>query len=1048
MRCSCIEPLESRCLLSGVTLVTHGRLGHIWGFVQTVADSITKRLGGPAEAPQYLLTLTPDSSDGHLVPSVTHVSGSGTPQTSSSGEILLLVDWTSVDANTSYSLPYVASVITDVFMNLVVGGVRLAELPLHGISISRGTGLLDEISRSLGKSGVWVDQETYCDPNPVEVMGDASPTVYDNVAFVDNYWRWDGNTNNTSTNGSPVNGAYNLNVQWLDDQSSGWALKHLAPGGYYVGTIDLSATNGGEGPIYTSWYGNGHPDRDKTGFFYSGIVGGSRPVAGVWPASGGTGARTATGQQGAQWANVADVNVIGGSTFASGQTLQIGYIQQDRDSASTITFYLDPDRNPYNNNFAHVIGATNNTQSSVIAAAQTTGQTTGIGPGAYYVVAKSSDPQGHVRYGYSGKITITAPISTVAAPPAPVLSSPVIAGNGVSVNWTISSNTQNGFRLERRTGTGGSWAQIASVDAGTFTFNDSAISANTTYFYRAYAYNLAGNSTLSNEVSIAIPALSEVYVSGLAPLAATSGYGPYEKDTSNGELAGGDGKTLTLNGKTYGKGLGVHANSSITYSLGGQYTRFLCDVGVDDEAGSSGSVIFRVWLDNVKVFDSGVMTGSSATKSVDVGVSGANQLRLEVTDAGDGKTYDHADWAGAKLVVLQATPPPMAPSGLSAAYNPQSGRVDLSWSDSAGDQTGFRIERKLESGGTYAGIATVSSSTFGFSDPGPFASSSSYTYRIIATNAGGDSAPSNERTVAIPRDVSLTFLSDITPLSALNGYGPYEKDASNGESAAGDGGTLTLNGVTYAKGLGVHARSDISFNLANQYTQFLAEVGIDDEAGNHGSVVFQVYLDGVKAFETGRITGADAAQTIAVDTQGKNTLRLVVSDSGDGNAYDHADWANARLTAAQPPVQPVTTYLSSLTPTSATNGYGPYEKDRSNGELGSTDGHTLTLNGVTYAKGLGVHALSDITFNLNQQYRNFFSEVGIDDEVGSAGSVIFQVFVDSAKVFDSGLMSGSSATKSISLDLTGKSTLRLVVTDGGNGKDSDHADWADARVVS
>src|SRR4029078_12349823 len=42
---------------------------------------------------------------------------------------------------------------------------------------------------------------------------------------------------------------------------------------------------------------------------------------------------------------------------------------------------------------------------------------------------------------------------------------------------------------------------------------------------------------------------------------------------------------------------------------------------------------------------------------------------------------------------------------------------------------------------------------------------------------------------------STTYLSDLTPVSATNGWGPYEKDMSNGEQAAGDGRTLTLNGT-------------------------------------------------------------------------------------------------------------------------------------------------------------------------------------------------------------------------------------------------------------
>lgn len=120
---------------------------------------------------------------------------------------------------------------------------------------------------------------------------------------------------------------------------------------------------------------------------------------------------------------------------------------------------------------------------------------------------------------------------------------------------------------------------------------------------------------------------------------------------SNGEQGSGDGSIITLNGKTYEKGLGVHANSEVSYYLGGKASSFIADIGVDDEVSNSGSVIFQVWLDGEKVYDSGVMRGNSATKHVHVNVNGKDVLKLVVTDAGDGNGSDHADWADALITV-------------------------------------------------------------------------------------------------------------------------------------------------------------------------------------------------------------------------------------------------------------------------------------------------------------------------------------------------------------------------------------------------------------
>ena len=67
-------------------------------------------------------------------------------------------------------------------------------------------------------------------------------------------------------------------------------------------------------------------------------------------------------------------------------------------------------------------------------------------------------------------------------------------------------------------------------------------------------------------------------------------------------------------GVTYTKGLGAHAVRDITYALGGGYTSFLADIGIDDETGN-GTVVFQVFADGVKIYDSGTMNQSSSAPS-------------------------------------------------------------------------------------------------------------------------------------------------------------------------------------------------------------------------------------------------------------------------------------------------------------------------------------------------------------------------------------------------------------------------------------------------
>ncbi len=164
-------------------------------------------------------------------------------------------------------------------------------------------------------------------------------------------------------------------------------------------------------------------------------------------------------------------------------------------------------------------------------------------------------------------------------------------------------------------------------------------------------------------------------------------------------------------------------------------------------------------------------------------------------------------------------------------------------------------------------------------------------------------------------------------------------------------------------------------------------------------------------------------------------------------AVDNAGAATYSTAANVTVNAPTMVYVSDLTPTAQTNGWGTYERNRSNGEQGAADGRTITLNGVTYAKGLGCHAASDLRFNLNGQYQTFLTDLGLDDEVGSNGSVVFQVWLDGVKVYDSGIMRGTTATKQATLNVAGKRELRLVVTNGGDNLNYDHADWANARLI-
>ena len=140
------------------------------------------------------------------------------------------------------------------------------------------------------------------------------------------------------------------------------------------------------------------------------------------------------------------------------------------------------------------------------------------------------------------------------------------------------------------------------------------------------------------------PAGTPVYLSDIPWTSASCGYGMIKKD-----LSIGGNQPMSIHGKAYPKGIGTHAKSEIIYALDGTTVQFQSDVGIDDETHGGGHVLFQVYLDGVKAYDSGPVTGTMPALAVQVGLIGTKELKLTVEGVGDNINA-HADWAGARLL--------------------------------------------------------------------------------------------------------------------------------------------------------------------------------------------------------------------------------------------------------------------------------------------------------------------------------------------------------------------------------------------------------------
>ena len=232
------------------------------------------------------------------------------------------------------------------------------------------------------------------------------------------------------------------------------------------------------------------------------------------------------------------------------------------------------------------------------------------------------------------------------------------------------------------------------------------------------------------------------YLSDLTWKSATSGWGTVQKDksVSGTGLALPDGNNSNF---TYRKGLGAYAVSTITYDISsGGYTDFRSYVGMDKSANYASSVTFEVYLDGVKKYDSGIMKYRTQQKFVSLALNGVKELKLVITDAGDGNTFDYASWTDAMLI--KASGSSVLPSVTAIAVD-HTGTVptdtQVVWNAAASGGTGtYQYQFALYFNG-------VLKSTSTFSSNASFSTTldSAGTYYVIVTVKDSDGNQGNRK---------------------------------------------------------------------------------------------------------------------------------------------------------------------------------------------------------------------------------------------------------------------------------------------------------------
>jgi len=108
--------------------------------------------------------------------------------------------------------------------------------------------------------------------------------------------------------------------------------------------------------------------------------------------------------------------------------------------------------------------------------------------------------------------------------------------------------------------------------------------------------------------------------------------------------------------------------------------------------------------------------------------------------------------------------------------------------------------------------------------------------------------------------------------------------------------TTALGEETFDRGLGVHSKTTLTYDLAGKYRTFRALVGLDSVSGRKGVVDVRILLDGKEQTIDGlKGLTSDAAVDVRIDITGAKELTLIVDYGAGGDVQDDVNWADAKL---------------------------------------------------------------------------------------------------------------------------------------------------------
>ena len=462
----------------------------------------------------------------------------------------------------------------------------------------------------------------------------------------------------------------------------------------------------------------------------------------------------------------------------------------------------------------------------------------------------------------------------------------VAAGTAASASGSVGASV---------TGTFGS-INIASNGAYTYTVDNNnatvqalRTSGQTLTDVFTYTMTDALGVASTTQVTVAIQGANDApgdvvatrYLSTLTPTAAANNYSGVLNDLDHTT------NSLVLDGVNFARGLGMHAPTSgvstVDYAIDGAST-FRATIGINDyTTGTFGSVVFRVYVDNILQYTSSTLTSINAPIDLAIGTTGGTTLRLEVDNAGNGNVADHAVWLNARLEGGSVA--------LGVAENSSNGtvvgsvsRTDVDWGDNASYAMLDDASGRFSISSTTGLITVANASLLNYE------ANSSHTIVVRATDVGGlvydktmtVSVSNVNETPDAMADTAIAVEASGTA-NGTAGTNPTGNVLTNDTDVdSGDG--KTVSGVT--AGTAASASGSVGASVTGSYgsVNIASDGSYTYSVDNVNATVQALRLSGqtitdVFTYTVTDTAGATSTTQITVTIQGANDAPVAVAET-------------------------------------------------------------------------------------------------------------------------------------------------------------------------